>query len=281
MEKVIDVKKLVEENKKDLKERVEKLRQKGITPKMTVILANDNEESVIYVGKKEKVCAELGIISETIILNKNVTNEELLNQIDRLNKDSSVHGILVQMPLFRHLDENKCIQKIDPNKDVDGLNPINIGKLVMGLDTVVPCTAKGVMKILEYIGIEPEGKKVAILGRSLLVGKPVYSLMLNQNAQVQICHTKTVNTKEVAKAADILIVAIGKPKYINEEYVKNGATVIDVGINRLENGKIVGDVDLDKVIDKVQYITKVPGGVGLTTVVSLCENLIELIEKNC
>ena len=212
-------------------------------------------------------------------MDETVTNEELHALIERLNKDESVFGILVQMPLYKHLDENACILKISPVKDVDGLTPENIGKLNMGLDAVIPCTAKGVMKILEYSNVEIQGKNVVIFGRSLLVGKPLYSLMLNKNAQVQICHTKTQNPKEISKAADIVVVAIGNPKYINEEYIKNGATVIDVGINRLEDGSVVGDVDFDKVIDIVENITKVPGGVGLTTVMSLCENLIEIMEN--
>lgn len=280
MRNIIDVKALVEQNKKTLKLRVEALKQKGVIPKMVVVLANNNSDSLLYVSRKEKLCQELGIVSETIVLGEETTNEELLNVIDKLNKDKTVFGILVQMPLFKHLDENACVLKISPEKDVDGLTPENIGKLVIGgMPAVIPCTAKGVMKILDYANVSVEGKKVVVFGRSILVGKPVYTLMLNKNAQVQICHTKTPNAMEISKEADIVVVAIGKPKKITRKYIKEGATVIDVGINRTEDGKIVGDVDLEDVIDIVENITKVPGGVGLTTVMCLCENLIELMEK--
>ncbi len=280
MANIIDVKKLVDETQENIKLRVEALKKKGKIPKMVVILANCNADSIIYVNRKEKLCEKLGIVSEKIVLPIQTTNEKLIEVIENLNNDETVFGILLQMPLFKHLDSDKCILKISPSKDVDGLTPENIGKLVMGIDTVIPCTAKGVMKILEYANVEIEGKKVVVFGRSTLVGKPVYNLMLNKDAQVQICHTKTPNAKEISKEADIVVVAIGNEKLITEEYIKNGATVIDVGINRNEQtGKIVGDVDFESVVKVAGNITKVPGGVGLTTVMCLCENLVEIMEK--
>ena len=273
---IIDVKQIVEEKKELLKEKVNKLKSKNITPKLAVILASSDSASRIYVNKKNEMCKELNIDNVEFVYDENVTNEELINKIDELNKDKNVHGILVQLPLYKHLDENKIIEEIDVSKDVDGFTSKNMGNIACKKDYIVPCTPKGILSILK--DTEIEGKNVVVMGRSKIVGLPMALLLNNKNATVTLVHSKTKNVEEFTKEADILIVAIGKAKFVTKDMIKEGSTVIDVGINRID-GKLYGDVDFENVKDKVSYITKVPGGVGVTTVVSLMENLIEIAEK--
>ncbi len=276
---VIDVKKIVENKKIELKKRVKNLKNGGIIPKLAVILANDLDASKIYVGKKREMCSELGVDEVEYMLDENTTTDEVISIIDRLNNDDSVHGILVQLPVFKHLDERKILERIDPAKDVDGFHPMNLGSLVMGNNRIVACTPKGIMMILKETGVDLTGKTAAIVGRSVIVGKPISQLLLNANATVITCHSKTVDLKKYTKMADILVVAAGVPHLVTEDMVKKGSIVIDVGINRID-GKIVGDVDTENVKKVAKYITPVPGGVGITTVVSLLENLIEMAENN-
>lgn len=275
---IIDVKEIVKNKKEELKVRIEKLRQNQVIPKLAVILASNDSASKVYVGNKRKLCQELNVLEEEYILDENVTNDDLISLISRLNEDKSVDGILVQLPLYPHLEESRILNTIIPSKDVDGFHPYNLGKLVIGEDTIVSCTPKGVMTILDSLGMELAGKNAVVIGRSRIVGKPMAQLLLARNATVTVCHSKTKNLEEYTKKADILVVAIGKPHFIHQAMVKEGACVIDVGINRVD-GKLKGDVDTQDVLEKVKYITSVPGGVGLTTVVSLIENLVEIAEK--
>ena len=276
---IINVKKIVENKKIELKEKVKKLKKDGIVPKLAVILANDLDASKIYVSKKREMCSELGVDEVEYMLDENTTTGEVINIIDRLNSDDSVHGILVQLPVFKHLDERKILERIDPSKDVDGFHPMNLGSLVMGNNRIVACTPKGIMMILKETGVDLTGKTAVVVGRSVIVGKPISQLLLNANATVITCHSKTVDLKKYTKMADILVIAAGVPHLVTEDMVKKGSIVIDVGINRID-GKIVGDVDTEKVKKVAKYITPVPGGVGITTVVSLLGNLIEMAENN-
>lgn len=275
---VIDVKKIVEAKKLELKARVNNLKRKGVVPKLAVILANDLEASKIYIRKKREMCSELGVEEVEYMLDENTTTEEVLEIIERLNNDENVHGILVQLPVFKHLDERKVLEAISPNKDIDGFHPLNIGKLVMGEDGIVACTPKGIMSIIKSTGVKVASKTAVVVGRSIIVGKPISQLLLNADATVITCHSKTKHLKKYTKMADILVVAAGVPNLITKEMVKPRALVIDVGINRID-GKVVGDVDTEEVKKVAKFVTPVPGGVGITTVVSLLENLVEMIEK--
>lgn len=253
----------------DVKTNVSKLDKKlGLT----VIQIGEDSASSVYVRQKEKMALEVGYNFDHIKLSSSVSMNEVLEIIDRLNADDLVDGILVQMPIPKHLDAKVIQSRISPFKDVDGLTDINAGKLVHNIDTLVPCTPLGIMDILAYYKIDVEGSFVVIVGRSDLVGKPMYNLMVNHNATVTMCHSKTKNLASITKKADILIVAVGKPKMITKDMVKRGSVIIDVGINRVD-GKLCGDVDYDNVVDKVKYITPVPGGVGQTTVAELGNNV--------
>lgn len=275
---VIDVKKIVENKKIELKEKVKKLKKEGVVPKLAVILANDLAASKIYVSKKREMCAELGVDEVEYMLDENTTTDEVIKIIDRLNNDDSVNGILVQLPVFKHLNERKILERIDPSKDVDGFHPMNLGSLVMGNNKIIACTPKGIMMILEETGVDLKGKTAVVIGRSVIVGKPISQLLLNANATVITCHSKTVDLKKYTKMADVLVVAAGVPHLVTKDMVKKDSIVIDVGINRID-GKIVGDVDTENVKKVAKYITPVPGGVGITTVVSLIGNLIEMAEN--
>lgn len=279
MGEIINVKEIVERRKNDLKEKVEVLKQERIYPKLVVIHANQDEASDIYISKKRKMCEELGILEEEYDFNEDVSQEELLELITKLNNDESVHGILVQLPIYKHLDSKEILEAISPNKDVDGFHPINIGKMMQGNESVIPCTPKGIMTILEELGVNIEGKNATVIGRSIIVGRPMGALLLNKGATVTTCHSKTKDLKHLTKNADILIVAVGKPHLVTEDMVKKDAIVIDVGINRVD-GKLLGDVDTENVAKKAKYITPVPGGVGITTVYTLMENVVELAEKS-
>ena len=273
--KIIDGKKLAKQIREKLKIECEELQEKGIKPKLAVIMVGDDKASKIYVKNKSKACDEIGIEYEEHLLEKNIKQKELIELINKLNNDKSVHGILLQSPIPEGLDINEAFRIISPEKDVDGFNPTNVGKLVLNQDTFVSCTPYGIMKMFEAYDIELEGKKVVVLGRSNIVGKPLVQCCINKNATVTICHSKTKNIKEHVKEADIVISAIGKPKYVTEDMIKEKAVVIDVGINRTEDGKIVGDVDFENVSKKASYITPVPGGVGPMTIAILMNNVIK------
>lgn len=265
MNKILDGKKLSLILQEDLKEKINKLSN---SPNLTVVMVGEDKASKIYVKNKEKIAKKMGIDTNTIYLNSETTTDELLSIIERLNKDKSVNGILVQLPLPKHIDENLVLEKISPLKDVDGFHPKNLGKLMINNASMIPCTPLGIIKLLDFYNIELEGKNVVILGRSNIVGKPMLHLLLQKNATVTITHSYTKNLKDITKKADILIVAIGKSNFITKEYIKDNAIIVDVGINRVDN-KIMGDVDFNSVKDKVSFITPVPGGVGSQTITML------------
>ena len=276
--KIINVKKIVEVKKEELKLKIAKLKNNGINPKICVIVANKEESSRIYVNNKKKICEELGILYEDYFLDENVSDNEILGLIEKLNNDISVNAILLQLPLYEHLDERKIINKISYRKDVDGLTSINLGKLFVGEECIIACTPKGIITILENVIQNFEGKHAVIIGRSNIVGKPIAQLLLNKNCTVTMCHSKTKDISKYTKEADILIVATGIPRYITGDMVKKDSIIIDVGINRVD-GKVIGDVDTESVSNISKYVTKVPGGVGLTTVLSLVENVVEIASK--
>ena len=252
----------------------------GHLPKLVVILVGNDAGSVSYVTGKAKACDEVGILNETIRYDENVTQEELLQKIAELNADKTTDGILVQLPLPKHINEKTIIAAIEQKKDVDGFHPLNVAALWNKTDCILPCTPKGIIKLLKSENIEIAGKKAVVIGRSTIVGLPVSKLLLDENATVTIAHSRTENLAKVASEADILVVAIGKPKFVTAEMVKNGAVVIDVGVNRdTETGKLCGDVDFDGVAPKTSFITKVPGGVGPMTICCLIENTIECFLK--
>lgn len=279
MAEIIDGKELSKKIREQLKEEVDNLKKHGINPKLAVIMVGNDPASSVYVKNKSKACKKVGIEFDEYLFDSNIEEIELLNTIEKLNKDDKIDGILLQAPIPKHLDIIKAFRTILPEKDVDGFNPVNIGNLCIGEDTFISCTPFGIVKMLEEYNIETEGKRVVILGRSNIVGKPLIQCMLNKNATVTICHSKTQNLKEITKDADILIAAIGKPKFVTKDMVKENSVIIDVGINRLEDGKIVGDVDYENVIDKVSYITPVPGGVGPMTIAMLLNNVVKAAKK--
>lgn len=274
-ENILNGKLVAKKIKEELKIEVDKLREKGIIPKLAVIMVGDNPASKVYVKNKSKACQKVGVEFEEFLLNENITQNELFDLIDKLNADDSINGILLQSPIPNHLDQNMAFKRIDHKKDIDGFNPINVGNLSIGNDCFISCTPYGVMKILEYYNIELEGKNAVVLGRSNIVGKPMVQCLLDKNATVTVCHSRTKNIKEITKSADILISAIGKPKFVTYDMVKKDAVVIDVGINRLENGKICGDVDFEEVSKIASKITPVPGGVGPMTIAMLMYNLVK------
>lgn len=276
MEKIISGKELSFELKNQMHDEVSLLKEKyGRAPKLAVILVGNNPASLSYVRGKEKAAETVGITNETIHLAEDITMDELLAQIDTLNKADDVDGILVQLPLPKQIDEALIIEAIDINKDVDGFHPLNVSNLWLKKKCMLPCTPKGIIKLLDKAQIAISGKRAVVLGRSNIVGLPVAKLLLDRNATVTICHSKTENLASITREADILIAAIGKPKFVKREMIKDNAVVIDVGINRDLDGKLCGDVDFDDVYDKVSYITKVPGGVGPMTIACLMENTIE------
>jgi methylenetetrahydrofolate dehydrogenase (NADP+)/methenyltetrahydrofolate cyclohydrolase len=277
---IIDGKKISGEIKDELKEKVAKLTEGGVQITLAVIQVGNDPASSVYVGNKKKACEYIGIRSLSYELSENTTQEELLTLVDKLNSDPSVDGILVQLPLPSHIDEDLVIKTIVPAKDVDGFHPQSVGALSIGQKGFVSCTPAGVIQLLKRSGIEIEGKECVIIGRSNIVGKPMALLMLRENATVTICHSRTTNLKEVAKRADILIVAIGKPLFVNREFIKENAVVIDVGIHRDADNKLCGDVDYSDVIELVSAITPVPGGVGPMTIAMLMNNCVESAAMN-
>jgi len=255
------------------------LAARGIVPGLAVVLVGDDPASKVYVGSKAKACEQLGFYSEVHRLEAEASQEELLALIDKLNNQASIHGILVQLPLPKHIDEKAIIDAISVEKDVDGFHPVSVGNLVIGDDSLLPCTPAGVIEMIKRTGIEIAGKHAVVIGRSNIVGKPVAMLLLRENATVTVCHSRTANMEEIAKTADILVVAIGKAKAIGASYVKPGAVVVDVGINRLPDGKLAGDVDYDDVLETAGYITPVPGGVGPMTITMLMLNTLKAAKQ--
>ncbi|WP_107831792.1 bifunctional methylenetetrahydrofolate dehydrogenase/methenyltetrahydrofolate cyclohydrolase FolD [Campylobacter concisus] len=272
--KILDGKAVSLKVKESVKVRADELKKFGVEPTLAVVLVGEDKASQTYVRAKEKACNEYGIKSVAHRLSKNTTQNELLALINVLNLDDSIHGILVQLPLPKHIDTNVVLAAIDPRKDVDGFHAVNVGKLVSGLDGFVPCTPLGVMEILKEYGIEVAGLNAVVIGRSNIVGKPMANLLLNASATVTVTHSKTKNLKEICKNADLIVAAIGRPFFLKADMVKDGAVVVDVGINRLDDGRLVGDVDFDEVAPKCSYITPVPGGVGPMTIAMLLNNTI-------
>ena len=279
MAQLIDGKLISTQIKDELKEEVTQLREQGITPCLAVIQVGNDPASSVYVNNKKKACAYIGIESLSYELEDEVTQEELLGIIEELNQNEMVHGILVQLPLPRHIDENAVIEAIAPSKDVDGFHPETVGNMCIGTRGFLPCTPAGIIQLLKRSDIEIEGKECVIVGRSNIVGKPMAMLLLRENGTVTITHSRTKDLKEVTKRADILVVAIGKPRFITKEFVKDGAVVIDVGIHRNEKNQLCGDVDFDDVVEKVSAITPVPGGVGPMTIAMLMNNCVETVRK--
>jgi methylenetetrahydrofolate dehydrogenase (NADP+)/methenyltetrahydrofolate cyclohydrolase len=278
MAQIIDGKKISQELKDELKIKVEKYKEQGKIITLAVIQVGNDKASSVYVGNKKKACEYIGINSLAYELEESTTEEELLNLIKELNNRDDVNGILVQLPLPKHINEDKVIETIDAKKDVDGFHPMSVGALSIGKKGFISCTPYGIIELLKRSNIEIDGKECVIIGRSNIVGKPMAMLMLRENATVTVAHSHTKNLKEIAKRADILIVAIGKPQFINSEYVKEGAVVIDVGIHRDENNKLCGDVDYEDVLPYVSAITPVPGGVGPMTIAMLMKNCVNAVD---
>ena len=278
MAQLLDGKVLSAEVMENLKVRVEALKAKGVTPGLAVILVGDDPASQIYVRNKGKACEELGIRSETIRMSGDTTQQELEDTIERLNRDDGIDGILVQLPLPKHLDEPAALAKIIPEKDADGFHLLNCGKLLCSLPGTQPCTPKGIMYMLKSAGIPLSGKEAVVIGRSNIVGKPVAMMLLQENCTVTVCHSRTQDLAFHTRRADILVAAVGKAKFVTADMVKDGAVVIDVGINRVD-GKVVGDVDFENVAPKASFITPVPGGVGKMTICMLMLNCVEAAEK--
>lgn len=276
---IIDGKQLAKKIRSNLKIECEELKNKGIKPKLAVIMVGNDSSSKIYVKNKSKACEDVGIEFEEFLLEETTTQDELENLIETLNNKQEIHGILLQSPIPKNLNINRAFEKISPSKDVDGFNPVNVGRLALGQNTFVSCTPYGIMKMFEEYNIDLTGKDVVIIGRSNIVGKPLIQCTLNKNATVTVCHSKTKNLAEHTRRADVLISAIGKPKFIKADMLKEGAIVIDVGINRTEEGKVVGDVDFENAEKKASYITPVPGGVGPMTIAMLMNNVIKAVKE--
>lgn len=272
---ILDGKAVSANVKSEVKNQANELRKNGIVPCLAVILVGEDKASQTYVNSKEKACVTCDIKSLMYRLPAETDENALLDLVRNLNENDEVDGILVQLPLPKHINESKILETIDPNKDVDGFHAVNVGRLATGLDGFVPCTPFGIMRILKEYNIDPSGKNAVIIGRSNIVGKPMANLLLNANATITITHSKTKNLAEITRNADILVAAIGKPNFVSADMVKENAVVIDVGINRLENGKLVGDVDFDAVAPKCSFITPVPGGVGPMTIAMLLSNTIK------
>lgn len=271
---LIDGKAVSLQVKQQVKQECDKLKTKGVTPGLAVIIVGDDPASQVYVRNKEKACEECGFYSVKYALDADTTQDELNALIDKLNKDEKINGILCQLPLPKHLDDKEVINRIDPIKDVDAFHPVNVGAIMIGDYNFLPCTPAGVMELIHSTGVDVTGKKAVVIGRSNIVGKPMAMLLLHENATVEITHSKTLDLKSITKEADILVAAIGMAKFVTADMVKNGVIVIDVGMNRDENGKLCGDVDFENVKDKCSFITPVPGGVGPMTISMLMRNTL-------
>lgn len=283
MPTIIDGKKVSADVRAEMAKEAELLKQKGITVTLAVVIVGDDPASRVYVNNKKKACAEIGYNSKEFALPAETTQEELLALVNTLNQDSEINGILVQLPLPKHIDENAVIEAISPLKDVDAFHASNVGKIMIGDYDFLPCTPAGVMEMLKAYNINVNGKDCVVIGRSNIVGKPMAMLLLHQNGTVTICHSRTKNLAEVCRKADILVAAVGRAKFVTADMVKEGAVVIDVGMNRDENGKLCGDVDFDGVKDKTSAITPVPGGVGPMTIAMLMKNTLKAakLQNNC
>ncbi|EHB6449064.1 bifunctional methylenetetrahydrofolate dehydrogenase/methenyltetrahydrofolate cyclohydrolase [Enterococcus faecalis] len=279
MSTVINGRELADQMQAEIQKDVEKMTQQGIQPGLVVLLVGENPASQTYVRNKERAAAKIGILSKVEKLPETISEEELLAEIDKYNQDSRFHGILVQLPLPKHIDEEKILLAIDPKKDVDGFHPMNLGRLFVGKPEMIPCTPYGIMKMFEAYDIDLTGKRAVVIGRSNIVGKPMAQLLLMKNATVTIAHSKTEHLAEVAKEADILVVAIGRGHFVTKEFVKPGALVIDVGMNRNQEGKLIGDVAFDEVSEIASYITPVPKGVGPMTITMLMYQTVEAAKK--
>lgn len=279
MATIIDGKQLAKKIRENLKLECEELKEQGINPKLAVIMVGDNPASKVYVRNKSRACNEVGIEYQEYLLPENATQKELLELIKKLNQDKEINGILLQSPLPQHLNINEAFKTITYSKDVDGFTPASVGKLCIGEDTFISCTPYGVIKMFEEYNIDLKGKNVVILGRSNIVGKPLIQCCLQKDATVTVCHSKTKKLSEYTKKADVIIAAIGKAKFLTEDMVKDGVVIIDVGINRQDDGKLVGDVDFENVSKKASYITPVPGGVGPMTIAMLMNNVIKAAKE--
>ncbi|EAE1650794.1 bifunctional methylenetetrahydrofolate dehydrogenase/methenyltetrahydrofolate cyclohydrolase FolD [Listeria monocytogenes] len=279
MGEIIDGKKLAKEIQEKVTREVAELVKEGKKPGLAVVLVGDNQASRTYVRNKQKRTEEAGMKSVLIELPENVTEEKLLSVVEELNEDKTIHGILVQLPLPEHISEEKVIDTISYGKDVDGFHPVNVGNLFIGKDSFVPCTPAGIIELIKSTGTQIEGKRAVVIGRSNIVGKPVAQLLLNENATVTIAHSRTKDLPQVAKEADILVVATGLAKFVKKDYIKPGAIVIDVGMDRDENNKLCGDVDFDDVVEEAGFITPVPGGVGPMTITMLLANTLKAAKR--
>ncbi|MCY62805.1 bifunctional methylenetetrahydrofolate dehydrogenase/methenyltetrahydrofolate cyclohydrolase FolD [Listeria monocytogenes serotype 4c] len=279
MGEIIDGKKLAKEIQEKVTREVAELVKEGKKPGLAVVLVGDNQASRTYVRNKQKRTEEAGMKSVLIELPENVTEEKLLSVVEELNEDKTIHGILVQLPLPEHISEEKVIDTISYDKDVDGFHPVNVGNLFIGKDSFVPCTPAGIIELIKSTGTQIEGKRAVVIGRSNIVGKPVAQLLLNENATVTIAHSRTKVLPQVAKEADILVVATGLAKFVKKDYIKPGAIVIDVGMDRDENNKLCGDVDFDDVVEEAGFITPVPGGVGPMTITMLLANTLKAAKR--
>lgn len=275
MAKIISGKEVSERIKEELILEVQSLKEQGIFPGLAVIIVGDDPASRVYVNNKKKACERIGIYSEEYALSADVTEEEILDLIDELNNKDTISGILVQLPLPKHISEKNVIERINPKKDVDAFHPVNVGKIMTGCYDFVPCTPAGIIELIDESGVLVEGKECVVIGRSNIVGKPMAMLLLHRNGTVTVCHSRTKNLKEKTKNADILVVAVGKPNFVTGDMIKNGAVVIDVGINRPENKKLVGDVDFESAEKVAGAITPVPGGVGPMTIAMLMKNTVK------
>ena len=276
---IIDGKEVAKAKREQIKSRVEELKSQGKTVGLAVIIVGENPASRVYVNNKKKGCLEVGIDSFEYALPESTTEEELKELVKKLNNDDRVNGILCQLPLPKHINEDAVINTISPEKDVDAFHPQNVGHIMIGDYTFLPCTPAGIMEMLKFYNISVSGKKCVVIGRSNIVGKPMAMLLLKENGTVEICHSKTANLKEETLSADILVAAVGKTRFVTEDMVKQGAVVIDVGMNRDEDGKLCGDVDFNNVEKKTSYITPVPGGVGPMTITMLLENTVRAVEN--
>lgn len=276
---IIDGKAVSQKIKEQVKVRVEKLKSQGVTPGLAVVLVGDNSASLTYVRNKQRTCEALGMRSDLHEFPESLSEAELLSKIDELNNDPGIHGILVQLPLPKHIDEFKVINAISPLKDVDGFHPISVGNMMIGKEAFLPCTPHGIMKLLEHYGIDPAGKHAVVIGRSNIVGKPVGQLLLQKDATVTYCHSKTQDLASFTRQADILVAAIGRAKFIDHTHIKPGAVIIDVGMNRDESGKLCGDVDYADILETASFATPVPGGVGPMTIAMLMENTLQSAEN--
>ena len=276
---IIDGKETAKEKRGQLAKEVEELKKQGVTPGLAVILIGDDPASLSYVRGKKKAAEAMGIRFQLDHFDASFSEQELLEVIDQYNQNNDFHGILVQLPLPDHISEQAVIERISPDKDVDGFHPLNVGKMLLGEDTFLPCTPAGIVELLKKTEIDLSGKEVVVVGRSNIVGKPVGQLLLNENATVTYCHSRTADITAHTKKADILIVAVGKANFIKADQMKEGAVVIDVGVNRLDNGKLAGDVDFEEAKEKASYITPVPGGVGPMTITMLAHNTVKSAKR--